>query len=174
MEKLSFDKKVFNRGYGFVYTVLQYVFLVGFTGAACMILLNTLFSTTFMIPEAVLPVAVVYIMASVIGFPVVLALKFGARRAIRESTLMFKDGTLIYDRMSERLITLAGYMEERQVYTVIRTETVIPKRCNYVIKGIIEKTSFHNGEILEKKTVDTVKIPNAYIGMERLIKKWIM
>ena len=58
MTKLSFDKKTFNWGYAFMYTLLQYVFVVGFASAVCIVVLSSTMGTTFSIPDVLLPVIV--------------------------------------------------------------------------------------------------------------------
>lgn len=170
MKKLSFDKKTFNWGYAFMYTLLQCIFVVGFIAAVCIVVLSSTMRATFTIPDVVLPVIVAYLFVSIVGFPVVSVIKKGYKRLIIGSTVTYDKETIIYDKLADRLWTAVGHVEEHHIYTVSRIDSVTITKFAYVVKGSIEKVVVNNGRKLESKSVSVVKIPNAYANMERVIR----
>lgn len=170
MTKLSFDKKNFNWGYAFMYTLLQYVFVVGFASAVCIVVLSSTMGTTFSIPDVLLPVIVAYLFVSIVGFPLVSIIKKGYKRLVIGSTVAYDDETIIYDKLADRLWTAVGHVEEHHIYTVSQIESVTSTKFAYVVRGSIEKVVVNNGRKLESKSVSVVRIPNAYANMERVIK----
>lgn len=170
MKKLSFDKKTFNWGYAFMYTLLQCIFVVGFIAAVCIVVLSSTMRATFTIPDVALPVIVAYLFVSIVGFPVVSVIKKGYKRLIIGSTVTYDKETIIYDKLADRLWTAVGHVEEHHIYTVSRIDSVTTTKFAYVVKGSIEKVVVNNGRKLESKSVSVVKIPNAYANMERVIR----
>lgn len=170
MSKFNFDKKVFNRGYAFIYTLLQYVFVLGFIFAVCIVILSSTTGMSTTIPDSILPLAVGYLIASLIGFPLITVIKMGYKRLVAGSTVTYDGETLIYDKLADKLWTVVGHVEEHHLYTVYRIESVTPTKFSYVVKGDIEKVVINNGRKLNSKNVGIVKIPNAYASMERVIK----
>lgn len=170
MKKLSFDKKTFNWGYAFIYTLLQCIFVVGFIAAVCIVVLSSTMRATFTIPDVILPVIVAYLFVSIVGFPVVSVIKKGYKRLIIGSTVTYDKETIIYDKLADRLWTAVGHVEEHHIYTVSRIDSVTTTKFACVVKGSIEKVVINNGRKLESKSVSVVKIPNAYTNMERVIR----
>ena len=170
MRKLSFDKKIFNWGYAFLYTLLQYIFVAGFAASVLIVVLSATMGATFTIPDALLPVTVAYLFVSIVGFPLVSVIKKGYKRLITGSTITYDDETVIYDKLADHLWTAVGHVEEHHVYTISQIESVTVTKAAYIVKGNIEKVVINNGRKLETKSVSTVKIPNAYANMERVIK----
>lgn len=170
MVKLNFDKKIFNRGCAFIYTLLQYIFVAGFIFTICGIVLNSIFGTIFTVPDVLSPFIAVYLIAAIIGFPLITVVKKGYKRLAEGSTLTYDNETLIYDKLADRLWTAVGHVEEHHVYIISQIESVTVTKAAYIIKGSIEKTVINNGRKLETKSVSVVKIPNAYANMERVIR----
>jgi hypothetical protein len=50
MKELLFDKKVFNQGYGFIYSLLQYVFVLGFILIVTIVVLSSTMNWSITIP----------------------------------------------------------------------------------------------------------------------------
>lgn len=170
MSKLSFNKKTFNWGYAFVYTLLQCFFVVGFVAAVCGVVLSSTMEVTFTIPDVVLPVIVAYLFVSLVGFPLTSIIKKGYKRLIMGSAVTYNGETIIYDKLADCLWTAVGHVEEHHIYTISKIESVTTTKFAYTIKGSIEKVVINNGRKLESKSVSVVKIPNAYGNMERIIK----
>lgn len=170
MKKLNFDKKTFNWGYAFMYTLLQCVFVVGFIAAVCIVVLSSTIGATFTIPDVVLPLIVAYLFVSIVGFPLISVIKKGYKRLVIGSTVTYDGETIIYDKLADRLWTAVGHVEEHHIYTVSKIDSVTTTKFSCVIKGSIEKVVVNNGRKLESKSVSMVKIPNAYANMERVIR----
>lgn len=170
MSKLSFDKKTFNWGYAFVYTILQCIFVVGFVAAVCMVVLSSTMGATFTIPDLLLPVVVAYLFVSLVVFPLVSIIKKGYECLVKGSSVSCDGGTIIYDKLVDRLWTAVGHVEEHHIYTISKIESVTTTKFAYIIKGSIEKVVINNGRKLESKSVSVVKIPNAYANLEKIIK----
>ncbi len=166
MSELKFDKKVFNSGYAFVYSIMQCVFLIGFLFIVIVLCLP---ANTFTIPDVVLPLACGYLIASIVGFPVATLLKKGYRRLIVGSSVVFNGKSIIYDKLADKLWTAVGGVEEHHIYNIEKIDSIKKTRFFYVISGNIEKVVINNGRQLEKKNVSEVRIPNAYADMERMM-----
>ena len=168
MSKLSIDKKTFNWGYGFIYTLLQCIFVVGFVSAVCIVVLSSTMGATFTIPDLLLPVVVAYLFVSLVGFPLVSLIKKGYERLVKGSSVSCNGGTIIYDKLADSLWTAVGHVEEHQIYTVTKINFVTTTRFFCIVKGNIEKVVVNNGRKLETTSVDTIKIPNAYANLRKL------
>lgn len=173
MEKLSFDKKTFNWGYAFIYTLLQYVFVVGFIAAVCIVVLSSTIGATFTISDVFLPVIVAYLFISIVGFPLVSVIKKGYKRLVIGGIVICDGKTIIYDKLADRLWMVIGHTEEHHIYTVSKIDSITKTKLAYVVKGNIEKNVVNNGRILNSKSVSVVKIPNAYADMEKLFSTWL-
>lgn len=166
MSELKFDKNVFNTGYALIYTILQYIFVLGF---AFIILVLCLPANTFTIPDILLPIACAYLIASIAGFPIAVLVKKGFRRLLSSSKLSFDGNKIYYDKITDKLWTAVGGVEEHHIYNIDNIDSIKKSCFFYVIVGDIEETVINNGRQLEKKSIRCVKIPNAYAGMERMI-----
>lgn len=165
MQKINFDKKIFNWGYAYIYTLLQCIFLPGFIATVCIVVMSATAKEAFTIPipEVVFYPVVSYIFISFIGFPIVSVIKVGYRRLVAWSTVTYDDETIIYDKLAEYHWTEVGHVEEHHIYTVSKIDSITTTKFSYVINGSIEKVVLNNGRFLKSKSVRTVKIPNAYI-----------
>lgn len=167
--RLEFDKKIFNAGYGLVYTVLQYVFSLGFLAAILIVMLSALLQIKLTMPDAILPIVIAYLFVALIGFPLASILKCGARRLLWESELELNPDTIIYSKMVDKLWTAAGRMVGHHVYIASEVISVKSSKFSYTISGKIELTVLHNGKVLKHETVSSMKIPKAYKNMERMM-----
>ncbi len=166
MSELKFDKKVFNSGYAFVYSIMQCVFLIGFLFIVIVLCLP---ANTFTIPDGVLPLACGYLIASIAGFPIITLLKRERRKLVIGGKVAFNRESFIYDRLADKSWTLVGDVEEHHIYKIEKIDSIKKTRFFYVISGNIEKIVINNGRQLEKKNVSEVRVPNAYADMERMM-----
>lgn len=63
MKELLFDKKVFNRGYGFIYSLLQNVFALGFILIVTIVVLSSTMNWSITIPDMFAPFIAVYLIS---------------------------------------------------------------------------------------------------------------
>ncbi len=166
MIELKFDKHIFNKGYAIIYTILQWVFVFGFVFFVSVLCLP---ANTFTIPDSIMPIVCAYLMSAVAGFPVVTLLKKGYRRLISQSKLAYDSNAIHYDKLADKLWTAVGGVEEHHLYSIERVDSISKSRFYYVVKGEIKKVVVNNGRQLEKKNVSSVKIPNAFANMERMM-----
>ena len=164
--ELKFDKRIFNKGFAFVYTVLQWVFVFGF---AFFIIVLCLPANTFTIPDAIMPVVCAYLILAIAGFPVVTLLKKGYSRLISQSKLSYFEDAICYDKLADKLWTAVGGVEEHHLYKIERVNSISKTRFYYIVKGDIEKVIINNGRQLERKNIGSVKIPVAFADMERMV-----
>lgn len=169
MSSLYFDKKRFNWEYAFYYTIFQRFLLVGFVASVVVVLLSAILGATFTIPDEIMPVVIIYLLVSIVGFPIISIIKKGSERLIKNSSFFCDGEILIYDRLSDNLWTAVGHVEEHHIYRILKIESVCSKRGFYIIKGNIKKEVVNNRRKLETKEVSIVKIPKAYADMERMI-----
>lgn len=170
MKEFLFDKKVFNRGYGFIYSLLQNVFASGFILIVTIVVLSSTINWSITIPDMFFPFIAVYLMSSFVGFPLAAILKVGYRRLVAESDLSYDGKILRYKKLTDKLWTAVGYVEEYHLYTVLHIKSVTTTRRYFIITGEIEKTIINNNRILDSVKVDRVKIPTAYVGMDFLLQ----
>lgn len=168
MSKCKFNKSIFNKGFAITYTVLQYVFLGGFVAALLIVIASASVGATITIPDLLLPVVCAYLFVSLAGFPIVTALKAGARRLVENSVLTIGNDGLIYNRLADKLWTAAGHVEEHYVYTASQIEGVISTKRFCIVKGNIEIVVINNGRTLKTMTATSMKIPKAFDGLERI------
>lgn len=161
-----FDKSTFNKNYALIFNVLKYVFSGGFLLFASAFFLP---ANSITIPDVILPISCAYLITSVVGFPLVLVLKEGFKRLISSSELKIEENTIVYNKLTDDLWTVVGHIEEHHVYEVNTIDSVKVTRFSYEISGNIEKTVINNGRVLSKENVKRIKIPNAYLGMEKIV-----
>lgn len=166
MSTLNFESRLFNRGYAFVYTCLQGIFLIGFLFVTIVLLLP---ANTITIPDAALPVIYVTIPLSVVGFPLVTVIKRGYRRLVKESELQVSGTNITYKKLTDKLWTVVGHVEEYHLYSSRRIDKVVVTKRFYVCHGEFEKTVINNGRTLSSDLVNVLKIPRAYESMERIV-----
>lgn len=169
MKKLNFDKKIFNWGYAYLYTLLQCVSAPGFIAMTCIVVLSAAIEEPFVIPipEAIFLPTVAYGFVSFISFPIISVIKVGYKRLVVGSTVTYDHDTITYDKLAEYHWTAVGHVEEHHLYTVSAIDSVTATKFSYVLKGNIEKVVINNGRKLSEKRVSVVKIPNAYAAFPR-------
>lgn len=170
MNHIEFDRKTFNWGCGLVYTLLQYLFVVGFVSMVCSVVMSATMDFKLTIPDSVLPVVVAYLFASIVGFPVVSIIKSGYKRLVEGSAFSYNSKGIVYDKLVSKHWTAVGHVEEHRIYSISKITTVTKSRFSYIIVGEIDECLVNNGRQLKEKKVKSVKIPNAYMGIERLIE----
>ena len=137
--KFEFDKKKYNWGYAFYFSVIQCVLILGFAVALALVVLNATLSTSVTIPDFLLPFVAIYLLVSIIGFPLVSIAKIGFRKLIRSSSLDEIDECLVYDRIADRLWTFVGHVTEHHIYRVNEIKSISHTKRFLVIQGVIEK-----------------------------------
>ena len=75
----------------------------------------------------------------------------------------------LFNRVTDNLWTAVGHVVEHQVNTVYRVKEVRKTKFNYIITGDINQKNINNGRELGEKKITSVKIPIAYMNMERMI-----
>lgn len=170
MKELLFDKKVFNRGYGFIYSLFQNVFALGFILIVTIVVLSSTMNWSITIPDMFVPFVEVYLISSFVGFPLATILKVGYRRLVAGSDLSYDGKILRYKKLTDKLWTAVGHVEEYHLYTVLYIKSLKTTRRYFIITGEIEKNMINNNRILDSVKVDRVKIPKAYVGMDFLLQ----
>ena len=168
MSKLKFNKSVFNKGFAIPYTVLQYVFLGGFAAALLIVVLSASVGASITIPDLLLPIVCAYLFVSLAGFPIVTVLKAGSKRLVEHSEVTINDNGIVYDRLADKLWTVVGHVEERYIYTASKIDSVDCTRRFCIVKGTIEIVVINNGRTLKTMTANSLKIPKAFDGLERI------
>lgn len=167
--KLHFDKSTFRWGYAYIYTVLQIFLAAGFCFVVVGIVLNNTLHVTVSVPNALTPIVAIYIIASLVGFPLVTVMKIGQKRLVRESYVVCEENKILYHRLVDSLWTIIGHIQEKHDYEILRITSVSKTRRFYVIAGDIKKTVINNGVEVEKSNISKIKIPSAFADMERII-----
>lgn len=166
--KFEFDKRTFNKGYGYIYTLLQNILILGFADAIIIVVLSAVWGVTCTIPDMLQPIIAVYSLVSIVGFPIVTIIKKGYKRLIKGSTLVVKKNLLIYNKLAEKLWTAVGHVEEHHIYTVLNIDSIKITKFYYILVGDVSKEIINNGRKLDVQSVNLVKIPKAYADMERI------
>ena len=170
MKELLFDKKVFNQGYGFIYSLLQYVFVLGFILIVTIVVLSSTMNWSITIPDMFVPFIEIYLIASFVGFPLATILKIGYKRLVMGSELSYSDEILRYKKLADKLWTGVGHVEEYHLYTVLHIQSVVTTKRYFIVPGEIEEVIINNNRRLKSNRVDKVKIPKAYADMDFLLK----
>lgn len=168
MNELHFDRRTFNLKYALVFTILQFVLVAGFAAMVIAIVLGAFTDLHFTIPDAVLPFALGYLLASLVGFPVITIIKVGYRRSLSWSKLTIDNNVITYDRLAEKMWTAVGGVEEHHVFSINRIESAEFSLRYLLIRGQVHKEVINNNRLLEEKDICSVKIPRAYANMERI------
>lgn len=169
MKQLKFDKKIFNHGYGLIYSLVQYIFAPGFL-FIIFIVLSSPVNGSITIPDMLVPFIAIYLMASFVSFPLATILKIGYKRLIIGSTVSYSNEILIYNKLADKLWTAVGHVEEYHLFTVSQIKSVAMTKRYFIITGEIEKTVINNNRKLSSVKVDRVKIPKAYTNMDFLLQ----
>ena len=162
MKKYEFDHHIFNRQWAFPFTVLQYTLAGGFILMVIAVILGAATDLHITVPTA----AVVLLLISFVGFPIVSVIKLGYRRSLQWSKL-FGDGEIIvYDQLKEKAWTAVGRLELRNIFTVCHVDSIRVSRRYFWITGSVQRTEIYNGRLArEQQDILAVKIPRAYADM---------
>lgn len=166
MKAFVFDNREYGKGYALPLTCLQILLAVGFLFVIVVLVMP---ANTFTIPDAVLPLAYIAIPISLLGFPLVTAIKHGYRKLLRESELTVSEDKLIYRKMVDKFWTIVGYVQEFHIYESFDIERVSISRRYYTCYGSFNKKVINNGRELNSEDVTELKIPRAYSSMERIL-----
>lgn len=167
MTKLEFDKKIFIRRYAIYYSLAQCFFLPGFLFIIAAILLPV---KPLSLPSAIATVFGVYSMSSFVGFPLITIVKKGMKTLVSNSKVELDENKIYYDRLKERISPLSNGIEEWYIYRGEKITSIQEKRRYYYVTGDIHLKIINNRRVLKKKVITKMKIPNAYRGMERMIR----
>ena len=167
--ELHFDRRTYNLKYALVFTILQFVLVIGFVAAVITIVLGAFTDFTFTIPDAILPFALGYLLTSLVGFPVISIIKVGYRRSLSWSKLTIDNGIITYDWLAEKEWTAVGSVEEHHIFSIDRIESAEFSLRYLLIRGRVHKKVINNNRLLEEKDISSVKIPRAYANMERIV-----
>lgn len=167
MLKLEFDNRTFNRNYAIVYTVTQWLLVPGFILTIMGVAANCILGTSITLPDLFVNIVAVYLLISIIGFPLVSAIKKGYKNLLIKSTLSCDSNVIIFDRVMDNLWTAVGHVTEHQVSTINQVEEVKKTKFNYIIYGDIKQKTINNGRELNQKKITSIKIPIAFLNMEQ-------
>lgn len=165
---MTFNKKLFNKGWAIYFTVLQYVTVVGFTFMVVAVILG---ATNLPIDISIPTFAVILLFASFVLFPIVSIIKIGYRRNMKWSRITEKNGSIIYDKLAEKMWTAVGHVEEHHIYKITSISSVQQTKRYYIVNGTIEKKVINNGRTLSVDKCNFCKIKNAYTGLKYLKTK---
>lgn len=169
---LEYNKDIFENNYAKILCILQKIFIVGFVVFFLTVLVAVL-NINITIPDGVNNLVAVYLLISIFGFPIIYFVKMGQERLLKGSNLAIeKNGTIVYERLTEQLWTIFGYTQEYKNYRIIAVERVVYGKLNYIIYGEIEYHRIYGGKIVDEDKVTVVKIPIAYNEMERMMKDY--
>lgn len=167
MRDYDFDRKVFDNHWAFPFTVLQYIFLIGFVLMCIAVALGAMTDLHITVPTFV----VWLLCISFVGFPIVTIVKVGYSRLLRWSELKEHDGRICFDRVVQAEYTAAGRSEEYNIYEVRKLTRTRMTRRYLIIEGDIRRAVVSFDEkMVFSEIISSVKIPRAYEDMERLTK----
>lgn len=165
MRDYGFDRKVFDNHWAFPFTVLQYIFLIGFVLMCIAVALGGMTDLHITVPTFV----VWLLLISVAGFPLVTLVKEEYSRLLRWSELKERDGRIYYDRVVQAEYTAAGRSEEYNIYEVRKLTSTRMTRRYLIIEGDIRKAVVSwNKTMLFSENISSMKIPRAYEDMDTL------
>jgi len=169
MEKLSFDKRIYNEGAGALFTRLMHILWPGFGIGLFIIALNVIWRISIPIPALLLPLLSVYTVLSILGLPLAFYLKRAYAKQLKQSTLSYDGRALIYERPIQRYLVSAGRSEERHLYRIERIDRVKAGRYAYVIEGDIEARVLYGSDAEAPERIYRVKLPRAYAELAQLL-----
>lgn len=137
MRDYDFDRKVFDNHWAFPFTVLQYIFLIGFVLMCIAVALGAMTDLHITVPTFV----VWLLCISFVGFPIVTIVKVGYSRLLRWSELKERDGRICFDRVVQAEYTAAGRSEEYNIYEVRKLTRTRMTRRYLIIEGDIRRWS---------------------------------
>lgn len=165
MRDYDFDRKVFDNHWAFPFTVLQYIFLIGFVLMCIAVALGAMTDLHITVPTFV----VWLLCISFVGFPIVTIVKVGYSRLLRWSELKERDGRIYYDRVVRAEYTGMGRVEEYHVYEIRKVTRTRITRRHLIIEGDIRKAVVSwNKTMLFSENISSMKIPRAYEDMDTL------
>ena len=162
VHELHFDRRTFKLKYALVFTILQFVLVIGFAAMVIAIVLGAFTDLHVTIPDAILPFALGYLLTSLVGFPVVSIIKVGYRRSLSWSKLTMDNKVITYDRLAEK----GWSVEEHHIFSIDQIESAELRTRYLLIRGRVHKKVINNNRLLEEKDISSVKIPRAYANME--------
>lgn len=169
--ELKFDKKIFNNGYAWIYTVVKNILAVGFL--LFVVTIGTAFipglsGVSWGLPTSMGMILGMIEMIGAFGFPIVAIARVAKRRGIEEGTLTLSSDRILYSRLIDRSATAVGVRLVTHMYEIDRStiKKIERNRRFVVIHGKAKKIINRNNK-QDVETVSVVKIPVAFEGMER-------
>jgi hypothetical protein len=166
MRTFEFDKKIYSRQYACIYTILQYIFLPGFFIGIGIVIANAMFRFRLAMPPIITDVFGIYLTISMFGYVIASLLKIGMRRLIQNSELSYDGKKIVYDRLTKNQYTGVGHVEEHEIYTINKADSIAKTKRFYIITGDMTKEVINNGRELSMDKIGIVKIPFAYSNMD--------
>lgn len=169
--KFTFDEVVFKRNYAWLLSSGCRLSVPGFILFIVILSASIAFDYSLQLPDPYRTGIAVYSFGSFVAYPILSLYRIGERRRLRNSELFLRqDGVLMYDQQNERLFTIVGVAEERYLYVIQPGYTYRKTKSRYIISGEIEVQKKYLGKADTSISVESISIPIAFCGMERIEK----
>ena len=165
---LKYKKEVFNKNYAVPFVIVQRVLFGGFV-LFFLLVVAGIFNINVDFLGVLSGIIIIYIIIGVIGFPFVSVLKKGQEVLMKGSEVRLLENNVVeYYKVTEQLWTILGFTQELKTFTITDIKAVSRGKMYYTVYGNVEYICEYNGKVTKNGSMNKVKIPIVFEGMERI------
>ena len=167
-EFAKFDSNSFNFKYAWKYTSLQFVFFTG-------LIMGSLFTIYYFkqIKEHFYLFLFWAFVTFVFGLGsiTVTGLKLSLKNKVKKSVIKYENEKVIYDKYLGKEYGCKGIIENHDIYTIHKVDSILEKVDEYVIKGNVQYQTIMDGKLENLGGIHSITIPKAYFNIQRIVNK---